>query len=307
MLKRKLLCLALVFLPSYSYSDQVSLVPYYGYTGNAVTDQAMRWSMGNVLPEGVPGLDIQNVIYSYRIKKETGEWVTVYVQNEYAEESGLTGYIFRERDDWKPGSLSGTEISKAVPVGNLPRALWGDGSIQVEGNGEVIDPSVVYTYKVTPCFDPQFDPGCPGYKLPVPDIPEVGLDDVYNVFEDDYVDLDRKTILEDDDDDLEENENENGEAEEDKMRKYRLEKAMSIADTAALFAQADIINQMNASSQAAVNKAYLSLNIPGGNYTDSIVLRDEGLPDGKKGLRNGLAQQLLHNEMVEMQYNLTTK
>jgi hypothetical protein len=304
MLKRKLLYLALACWPSYSYSD--SIAPYYGYTGNAVTDQAWNWSMGNVLPSGVPGLDIQNVIYSYRIQKETGEWVTVFVQNEYAEGAG-EGFIFRERDDWMPGSLSGTRIQKAVPVGNLPRALWGNGSIEVEGNGSVTEPSVVYTYKVTPCFDPQFDPNCPGYKLPVPDIPEVGLDDVYNVFDDDAVDLDRNTAMAQDDENLEENEADNEEAEENERRKYRLEKAMSIADTAALFAQNDVINQMTATSQAAITNTYLPLNIPGGNYSDTLVYRDKGISDNKKGLRNGLAQQLLHNQMVDKQYNLTEK
>ena len=303
MLRKKLLLLVLVFWPYYSFCE--SVVPYYGYTGNAVTDQSLRWSMGNVLPEGAPGLDIQNVIYSYRIKKETGEWVTVYVQNEYAEGTG-EGYIFRERDDWKAGSLSGTEISKAVPVGNIPRALWGDGSIQTVGNGSVEDPSVVYTYKVTPCFDPQFDPKCPGFKVPVPNIPVVGLDDIYDVFKDDSVDLDRKTSLEQDDENLEENEKEKEEAEEEKLRKYRLQKAMSISDTAALFAQNEMIKRMNAVSQAAVNDKYMSLNIPGGYYSDSIVLKNNSMPDGDKGLRNGLAQQLLHKKMVEMQYDLTT-
>jgi|TARA_A200000159_G_scaffold3696_1_gene3730 hypothetical protein len=262
--------------------------------------------MGNVLPEGVPGLDIQNVIYSYRIQKETGEWVTVFVQNEFAEGAG-EGYIFRERDDWLPGSLSGTRIQKAVPVGNLPRALWGDGSIEVEGNGSVDDASVVYTYKVTPCFDPQFDPNCPGYKLPVPDIPEIGLDDVYNVFDDEAVDLDRNTAMAEDDENDEENEAEDTEAKEDERRKYRLEKAMSVADTAALFAQNDMINQMNAVSQTAITTAYLPLNIPGGSYNDTLVYRDVGMSDGKKGLRNGLAQQLLHTQMVDKQYNLTEK
>lgn len=294
--------MVLAFLPYYSYCD--SIVPYYGYTGNAITDQSLQWSMQNTLPEDIPGLDIQNVLYSYRIKKETGEWVTVYVQNEYAEGMG-EGYVFRERDDWKAGSLSGTEISKAVPVGNIPRILWGNGSIETVGNGEVEDASVVYTYRVTPCFDPQFDPNCPDYKIPVPDIPEYGLDYVYNVFNDESVDLDRNTTIDKDDENLEENENEKEEAEEERLRKYRLEKAMSISDTAALFAQNEMIKVMNAVSQAAVNDKYKSLDISGGNYRDTIVLKDNDMSDNQKVLRNGLAQQLLHKQMVEMQYNLT--
>ena len=68
-----------------------------------------------------------------------------------------------------------------------------------------------------------------------------------------------------------------------------------------------MINQMNAVSQTAITTAYLPLNIPGGSYKDTLVYRDVGMSDGKKGLRNGLAQQLLHTQMVDKQYNLTEK
>ena len=174
MQKKLLLLLALASWPSYSYSE--SLAPYWGTTGNAITDQSLNWSMGNVLPEP-PGLDIQNVIYSYTIQKESGEWVTVHVQNKNANG---TGYIFRETDEWKPGTYTGMGINKVVPVGDLPRELWGPGSIEVEGNGSVYNAQVVYTYKVTPCYDPQFDPNCPNYVVPVPNIVEVNLDDLYD-------------------------------------------------------------------------------------------------------------------------------
>ena len=44
-----------------------------------------------------------------------------------------------------------------------------------------------------------------------------------------------------------------------------------------------------------------SLN--GGVYADTVVLVDGNLPDNKKAKRVGLAQQLLHEEMVEAQYD----
>ena len=56
--------------------------------------------------------------------------------------------------------------------------------------------SVVYTYKVTPCFDPQFDPNCPGYATPVPVIYEVDLNDLYDVTKDENVELERLAQLE---------------------------------------------------------------------------------------------------------------
>tara|TARA_R110001606_G_scaffold68949_1_gene157531 strand:- start:3330 stop:4109 length:780 start_codon:yes stop_codon:yes gene_type:complete len=258
--------------------------------------------MTNVLPSDTPGLDIQNVIYSYRIQKETGEWVTVYVQNENANGEG---YVFRERDDWAPGSLAGTQINKAVPVGDLPRELWGPGSIEVVGNGSVSDASVVYTYKVSPCYDPQFDPNCPGYKQPVPTIIEVDLADLYDVTTDENVELNAKQETQEMLDQAEADRlQEEEEAEEEKRRKYRLEKAMSIRDTDELFAESTRISQMNTLAQARLTNQYLGLSIPGGQYNEQTVLVDTQLPDAKSGLRNGLAQQLLHQQMIEMQYIL---
>jgi hypothetical protein len=257
--------------------------------------------MGNVLPEP-PGLDIQNVIYSYTIQKESGEWVTVHVQNKNANG---TGYIFRETDEWKPGTVTGMGINKVVPVGDLPRELWGPGSIEVEGNGSVNNAQVVYTYKVTPCYDPQFDPNCPNYVVPVPNIVEVNLDDLYDVFDDENVDLERNKTVEQDDINLEENERKKKEEEEEAKRKYRLEKALSVADAASLLAENARINAMNMTSVQKL-QTYVIAGIPGGVYDDAINLPDADLPDGKNGLRNGLAQQLLHKQMVEMQYNLNT-
>ena len=288
--------MALGSWPSYSYSE--SIAPYYGYTGNAAADQAYRWAMDSILPDP-PGLDVENVIYSYKIEKETGDLVTVYVYNENAEGDG---YIFRERDDWQPGSLSGTQINKVVPLGRIHRDQFGDGGIDVEGPGSVYDANVVYTYRVNPCYDPQFDPNCPGYVVPVPDIPEVNLDDLYDVTKDENIDLERKTSLEQDEENLDENEKKKKEEEEDLKRKYRLEKALSVTDSAALFAENQRIQQMNAIMQTAVTNQYLGVNIPGGEYKESITLADKDLPDAKNGLRNGLAQQLLHQQMVDSQY-----
>ena len=292
-----LLLVGLVSLPSYSYSD--SIAPYYGTTGNAITDQSLIWSMPDVLPDPA-GLDIQNVIYSYRIEKETEDTTTVYVQNENID--GI-GYIFRERDDWLPGSLTGTQINKAVPVGDIPRVLWGAGSIEVEGIGSVYEASVMYTYKVTPCFDAQFDPNCPGYTTTIPDIYEFDLDSIYDAMKDENVDLDRSVILEENEEVLDEDEKKK--EEEELKRKYRLSKAMSISDTAALFAETQAIELMNsASNRSIITQGYYSASIAGGYYNDTVVLEDTKLPDNKSGLRNGFAQQLLHQQMVDSQYNL---
>lgn len=294
--KKLLLLSALVFWPSYSYSD--SIAPWYGYTGNAITDQSLRWSMPGVLP-GAPGLDIDNVIYSYRINKETGEHVDVYVYNENANG---TGYIFREHDEWKPGSLSGTQINKVVPLGRLHRDLFGPGGIDVEGNGSVSDANVVYTYRVDPCYDPQFDPNCPGYQIQIPNI-EVPEYDIYDALTSGDADQDRWNPIYDEEKQLTDEEKKKQEEEEEKDRKQRLEDALSEAGRSALFAEALAASMLTDSMQINLN-SYTNKTINGGVYNDTIVMADKTLSDSKNGLRNGLAQQILHQQMVEMQYGL---
>ena len=295
MLKKLLLTAVLVYLPSYSYSESIS--PYFGTTPNAAAG-GHTWSMGTVLPTP-PGLDINGVIYSYTPNKNTEDDMKVHVQNEKVG----GGYIFRETDDWS-GAPGGIEIRKVVPViPQLPRELWGDGSIEVEGTGTVEDATVIYSYKVDPCYDPQFSPSCPGYKVPIPDVPEVKIE-IYDATEDEYVNLndDEKVLLEENEKTVEEELDEDEEEEEKRKREYRL--AM-LADTnaAQLFAESQRIQQMNEIMQNQVNNTYLNKVINGGVYNETIKLVDKKIDDNKQGLRNGLAQQLLHEEMVNMQYN----
>lgn len=309
MLKKLLFSVVLVCWGSYSYSE--SITPYYGTTGNAAAG-GNTWDMGVVLPTP-PGLDINTVIYNYTINKDVNDSVDVHVQNENAKG---TGYIFRETDQWLPGSLGGTEINKVVGVGSVPREYWGTGSIETEGDGYVTDPTVIYTYKVDPCFDPQFDPNCPGYKQPTVEIPTVDLTSLYDVSNDSNVDLERrsckegdisvecKAILEEEEEQKTEEELAEEEAEEEKDREMRLEKALSEIDNSVMFAQAFAQSQMLAQANAATNmNSYYATSIPGGTYKESVVLVDKQLPQSKRGARNGLAQQLLHEKMIESQYN----
>lgn len=286
----------LVFWPSYCYSE--SIQPYFGTTPNAAAG-GNTWIMNNVLPTP-PGLDINGVIYNYTIQKDVNDSAKVHVQNENANG---TGYIFRETDEWQAGSLGGTEIRKVVPViPNLARELWGNGSIEVEGNATVEDPNVVYMYKVDPCYNPQFDPNCPGYKIPVPVIatPEI---EIYDATEDEYVNLsnDEKLLLEENEKTIEEELEEDEEEAAKRKRDYRL--AM-LADTnaAQLFAENQRIQLMNDIMQNQVNNAYLNKTINGGVYNETITMVDKKIEDNKQGLRNGFAQQLLHEQMIQEQY-----
>jgi len=297
MLKKLLPLVVLVFWPCYSYSD--SIQPYYGTTGNAASG-GYSWSMDTILPTP-PGLDINGVIYNYTIQKDVDDSVDVHVQNENALG---TGYIFKETDSWLPGSLGGTEIRKVVPViPDIPRSAWGNGSIEVEGNGTVDNANVVYMYKVDPCYDPQFDPNCPGYQVPMPPVVEINIE-IYDVTQDDNVKLssEEQVLIEANEEQLDKEKEEEEKEAEERLRKYRLERAMSASDASAIFAENIRIQQMNAVVQFAVNSQYLSATIPGGTYKETVVLKDGKIDDNKQGLRNGLAQQLLHEEMVQSQY-----
>lgn len=296
MLRNLALTALAVCWPSYSYSD--SILPYYGATGNAAAG-GLGWDMSTILPSP-PGLDIQGVIYSYRIRKETGELVTVYVQNESAD--GL-GYVFRERDDWMPGSLDGTQINKIVPIiPSLPREVWGPGSIAVEGNGSVDNASVRYQYRVDPCFDPQASPACPGYELTLPNIYELSYS-FYDALAEGHARQSAFSETYSESEGESEDEREARESEEDRDSRERLERALAIGDSVALFAIAFAQSAALDSMALAANmNSYYEANIPGGNYNDSIVLVDTKLPDSRSGLRNGLAQQLLHERMVASQF-----
>ena len=92
---------------------------------------------------------------------------------------------------------------------------------------------------------------------------------------------------------------------ERKMRikkvKVNLEKMLGGINTGAMSdqaaAQANALFAMN-----YIPRSYTgSLN--GGVYADTVVLVDAKLPDNEKARRVGLAQQLLHEEMVEAQYD----
>lgn len=302
MLKKLPLALVLVFWGGYSYSD--SIAPYYGTTPNAAIG-GNTWSMDNVLPSGVPGLDIDLVIYNYTPIKETEDDMKVHIQNENANGNG---YIFRETDDWS-GVAGGVEIRKVVPVVPTNRSLWGDGSIEVEGNGTVEDASVIYNYRVDPCYNPQFDPNCPNYQAPQPpEVETVDLDSLYDPLEDDAVQdalaSTDEEIYDEDEESKSEEDKKKEEEEEERDSRDRLERALSAAQNTVLFTEAFAQAQMLDAMNMAVNmNAYYAASIDGGTYKESVTLVDTQLPENKRGLRNGFAQQLLHEKMIEMQYN----
>ena len=277
------LCLALS--ASSSYSEPFT----YGATGNAAYS-GLNWSMGSVLPS-VPGLDINGLIYRYTTVKNTEDAMKVHVNNLNALGSG---YIFRETDDWS--GVPGNRITKSFALGNTPGVNWGNGSISVDGTGSVQDAVVVYSYRIDACYDPQLNSGCVGYVKPAPPVVDV---EVYDTLEDELIlavldsdtnfkyDQDGNRIVDDDDEEKE----------------TRLEMGLTASNNALTMVrvqgQSEIINAINLQTDLAM---YYNSTINGGRYGDVKTLTDANLPDNSKALRNNLAQQLLHEEMVQMQY-----
>lgn len=234
--------------------------------------------MEDYLPDAItyPVVDINAIIYQYTTVKKTEDDMVVHVQNK---DTAGSGYIFRETDDWS-GLPSGT-INKYVPVPNIDSKRFGEGSIEVEGSGQVTGHSVKYNYRIDTAVTAP-DP------VSIADIPVVEIPEVYNALEDDSissVQADSKPIEEKSSDD------------KDKKEKAEkaAEKAIGIGNTAAQQAMMAALTQVTLAS-------YTAVTIDGGTYKEDVSLNDSKLPENRSGLRNGLAQQILHTKIVDSQY-----
>lgn len=275
-----------------SYSEEV-----FDSTSNAAVN-GHDWVMKNILPQQ-PGLKVNGVLYRYTTVKETEDAMTVSVQNNDATQPG---YIFRETDDWT--GVPANTIQKYVPTAGIVIDRWGDGSIDVTGKGSVVDASVIYNYQYDKCFDPLSDPSCPGYQSAWFDyVNQYGvfdLDiDINNTQVDEYINDSLDTTIEPDD--LNEEETEVADNEE---KEVDMEEMLSIADKAVLsslsISKSVSISVMNNISGMVV---YYKTTIPGGVYKEPLQYKDKELPTNKRARRVGLAQQLKHNEMIELQYS----
>jgi hypothetical protein len=277
--------LLLALWPSYSSCDPYS----YGTTGNAAST-ALSWSMSSVLPD-IPGIDINGLLYKYTTVKDPDADMKVHIGNKNVD---ADGYIFRKTDNWS--GVPGNTIVRSFPLSNIPASQWGAGSIDVEGEGSVKDAMVIYNYRIDECYDEQSNPACPGYVKPVTVIPVAEL---YDVLDDDAAmsaieadefqyDEDGNLIL----------------SEEEEEEETRIEMGLTAsANALTLFktqGQDDIILAINQQTNIAM---YYNASINGGVYADAPGLADSEIADNKKALRNNLAQQLLHEKMVDMQYN----
>lgn len=247
--------------------------------------------MTNILPQQA-GLTVNGVVYRYTTVKQTEDDMLVHVQNEDAINGG---YIFRETDDWS--GLPGNTINKLVPVNNIPLQFWGDGSIEVEGKGSVTDATVLYNYSYDTCFEVTTDPTCPGY------IPPVAMPDVeaYDPMDDEFVqnELNKKSRM----DEMEEDEEERQRrrmSSKDKKEDRRLEAILGAVNSSLLAAE----SLQKHTEMMALNYIPVTYyeTIPDTTYEETVVMKDSNLPDNRQARRQSVSQQLLHQELVKLQY-----
>ena len=250
--------------------------------------------MSNVLPQAA-GLEVNNVVYRYTTEKVTEDDMLVHVQNENAQGQG---YIFRASDDWS--GLPGNTISKTIPVGGIPLDFWGDGSIEVEGFGTVLDPEVYYTYQYLPCNSPQDNPSCEGYIDPLTLVPETEID----TSSEEYIqaEIDRKANLQAQKEQEEKEEREKMAKSTEKKVRDSLEKMLGLSLGASLQKEQDTLLHNALVATNYLPRSY-SMQINGGEYPDAEMLKDSNLPDNSKARRVNLAQDVMHQKIVQSQYD----
>ena len=274
-----------------AYATNVHSEYLYGISGN-MAGTGHTWGMNNLGPSGSQGLRINGVYYQYTPVKNTEDDMLVHVRNKRVG----GGYIFSSTDDWS-GLPGGIPITRGFNIDNLPIELWGDGTIDVEGTGSVIDANVIYSYKYNnDCLTPMSDPSCSGYTDAVLAMMNSSTIEAYSPMGDKNITdtLEAKAELESEESDEETDED-----------KEMLEKILSSVDDSIL--SANVVSQnilMFAMTNMTTMNTYYDKKLAGGTYKETTVLDGGNLPDNAKGARAGLAQQLLHTQMVSQQYHL---
>ena len=281
---------------SYCYSETVTV---WGVTPNAA-GAGLQWSMGNYLPNAssqYTTVTVNGLIYRYTMNKDAAESVTATVRNKDPINGG---YVFSETDNWS--GVPGNSISKYFTFSGIDSTRWGDGEIDVTGNGTVTNPKVVYSYKMVVEDDPGYnctvapmsDPTCPGFLAALNKYLKV--QDNFNPgdpYYDEWVQLQLQEELE-----KEEAEIEAAEAEEEEDLEVQMFGENRLEDLIDTKAQGEILAAL---SMVPTIQPYYTITIPGGQYNDTVVLQDTNLPDNRRVLRN-LASDATHNKMVRSQY-----
>ncbi len=266
-------------LPFSAYSETKTAT-----SGNAAGNGQTVWDMQTILPPET-GLIVNQVHYNYTVRKIREDDFTVTIQNERV---GGGENIFESTDDWS--GLDGNTIDKNLPVANLPREIWGDGSLTTTGEGTVTDANVRYSYIFDDCLDPLTNPLCPQDEPPE-------LPVIVNPFDSDEVQnaLADKADLDDEDDERKDDE-ENSLEDKEKRRQLAQENnplLNNAAQLAALFDQMSLVPKFD---------SYYAADIQGGTYEETVELKDGTLPDNRRAMRS-LAKDQKFETIIRSQYD----
>lgn len=274
-------------LPSYSLSEVVT-----GRTNNVAKDNFV-WDMTKFLPPQA-GLTVEGIFHQYTITKETEANSTVSITNKHLK---ADGNIYERHDNWN-NLPSNTKIGYDT-ISSLG-VLWGQGKVELAGNGKLSDVTIAYQYKFDPCFIPLSDPTCPNFKDALYQYlldnnlinNEPSVDDPYY---DEWVQYQLENQQE-------KKEEEFAEVEEEEEEELSIETILSVSGAAEKIANA---TQQLAMMQemAGIKKldGYYSASIDGGVYEETIVLEDKEMKDNLIALRN-LRQDKTHRIIVRSQY-----
>lgn len=249
--------------------------------------------MQNVLPS-ITGLTVDGVIYQYTAVKKESDPMGVSVQNK---DTAGTGYVFKSEYDWT--GLRGNTITKVIPIDNIPGNRWGDGEIAVTGNGSIRDASVFYKYRYDTCVNPLSSPSCPGYAEAM--LKSLALKDVeVNDALTDEIRKNNAGCLPGENlcvttEYIKQSTQKTEREKEDVRRKTATNSLLSVKDI-------ETSSELEKLNDIPGFKLY-SISIPGGVYKDAPRYADKILPDNRRGRSMGLAQERLHESMVNSQYN----
>ena len=284
MLSRLWVLLLLLF---YSFSVHAYS---FGYTPN-VAISGLEWTMTPTYlgANGIGGMDVSGVTYKYTPIKNKEDDYIVTLENDKVG----GGYVFQDIQDWSQRE-GGIEVRRTIALPYTPLAIFADGRLKQEGTGSIEGADVRYIYRFDPCFDPQSDPNCPGYKKPkppkLPDIPD------YDALQDESVSLAQKEtdreLLEDEQADKDDEE------EEEESLESKLADTTNALTIANEISQSAILKELNNVTNLT---NYYVYTIPDNYYPDTVALQGGTIVDNRRALRS-LSQDARMNEMIEEQY-----
>ena len=257
--------------------------------------------MTNILPDfsqPFMTVEINGLTYQYTMVKDKDDDAVVTMSNDDLANPGQK--IFENEDDWS--QLHGGTIRKFFRFGYTNANRWGEGSLEIEGEGSIEDPYVIYNYKMVidetleKCYlTPLADPICPGYENALADyIANLEAPEVDDPFYDEWVQANLADEAEKPkEEEIEEVEEEKEEESlEEQLGGESLEAMVDTSEQASILAELAQVPKLN---------QYYATSLQGGVYEETLTLPTTNYPDNRRALRN-LASDANHRTMVRSQY-----